>query len=282
MSVAIVTDSTSSLPAGAAEQFGIRVVPLRVTLGARQGTDGVDVTPADVTAALRRREKISTSRPSPAEFVSVYETALAAGAAAVVSVHLSAKLSGTWDSACLAAQEFPYGTVRVIDSRSTAMGLGFAVLSAAHQAADGGTAGQVQDAAVATVDATSSLLYVDSLEYLRRGGRIGAATAWLGTSLAIKPLLEVRDGQIVPLEKVRTATKAIARLVQVAAALAGPSCVDLAIQHLSAPAEATALTAALQSAVQQIGQLHTAEIGPVVGAHLGPGTLGVVVCRRER
>lgn len=279
--VAVVTDSTSSLPPGAADDLGIAIVPLRVDLGGRHGTDGVDVSPADVTAALRRRDKVTTSRPSPGEFAAAFESAFAAGATHVVSVHLSSRLSGTWDSARLAAQEFPYGAVRVVDSRSTAMALGFAAMAAAQHAATGAGAGEVQDAAVSTVDATTSLLYVDSLEYLRRGGRIGAAAALLGTSLSIKPLLQVRDGQIVPLEKVRTSAKAVARLVQIVAAKAGSARVDVAVQHLSAPGPAAALAAALRSAVADLGDIFEAEIGPVVGAHLGPGTLGVVLVRRS-
>ena len=254
--VSVVTDSTAYLPPGVADEYGVSIVPLRVTIGSRTGTDGIDVSPADVTRALRGRVPVTTSRPSPAEFAAVYRRVLDGGASNIVSVHLSAALSGTWESAVLAAQDFGYGVVRVVDSRSTAMALGFAVLAAARKARSGATAAEVQDAAVSTVDSTRTFFYVDTLEYLRRGGRIGAGAALLATSLSVKPLLHVLDGQIVPLEKVRTSSKAIARLVQLTIAEARDYPVDLAVHHL-------------------------ARLGAVIGAHIGPGVLGTVVVRRR-
>ncbi len=278
--VAIVTDSTAYLPPGVADEYGIEVVPLRVSIGARQGTDGVDIAPAEVTAALREKVFVSTSRPTPAEFAAAFRSALDAGASNVVSIHISAALSGTWESAVLAAQDFDYGVVRVVDSRSTAMALGFAVMAAAAAARTGGTPADVQQAAVATVYRTRTYFYVDTLEYLRRGGRIGTAAALLGTSLSVKPLLHMLDGQIVPLEKVRTSAKAIARLVQLTIAATNDGPVDVAVHHLSAPDRAVALGEQLRAGIPRLGELHTSELGPVVGAHLGPGVLGTVVVRR--
>lgn len=280
MGVAVVTDSTAYLPPGVGDEYGVTVVPLRVTIGSRTGTDGVDVSPADVTRALRGRVPVTTSRPSPAEFAAAYRRVLDGGASNVVSIHLSAALSGTWESAVLAAQDFDYGVVRVVDSRSTAMALGFAVLAAARAGRAGAAAGEVQDAAVSTVDSTRTFFYVDTLEYLRRGGRIGAAAAMLATSLSVKPLLHVLDGQIVPLEKVRTASKAIARLVQLTVSEAGTGPVDVAVHHLAAPARAAEVAAQLRAEVPQLGELHTSEVGAVIGAHIGPGVLGTVVVRR--
>lgn len=278
--VAIVTDSTAYLPAGVADRLGVRVVPLRVTVGSRTGTDGVDVTPTEVANALQNKEIVRTSRPSPADFAAVYQAALGGGAESIVSLHLSAALSGTWESAVLAAQDFGYGVVRVVDSRSTAMALGFAVLAAAEAAGSGGTAADVQDAAVSTVDATRTYFYVDTLEYLRRGGRVGAAAALLATSLSVKPLLHMLDGQIMPLEKVRTSSKAIARLVALTVEAAGSRPADIAVHHLSAPDRAAALANQLRAAIPLLGELHMSELGAVVGAHLGPGVLGTVVVRR--
>jgi DegV family protein with EDD domain len=278
--VAIVTDSTAYLPPGVAEEFGVRVVPLGVTIGARMGTDGVDVTPGEVAAALQNKEIVRTSRPSPAEFAKAYQAVLASGADSVVSVHLSAALSGTWESAVLAAQDFGYGVVRVVDSRSTAMALGFAVLAAADAARSGGSPADVQDAAVSTVDATRTYFYVDTLEYLRRGGRVGAASALLATSLSVKPLLHILDGRIVPLEKVRTSAKAIARLVELTVESAGNRSVDVAVHHLAAPDRAQMLADRLRIGIPRLGELHMSELGAVVGAHLGPGVLGTVVVRR--
>jgi DegV family protein with EDD domain len=280
--VAVVTDSTSCLTADEVSYLGVHVVPLRVMLGSRSAVDdGVDVTPADVTRALRDRFTVRTSRPTPAEFASVYRSVLDAGASRIVSVHLSAALSGTWESATLAAQDFPHGAVRVVDSRSTAMGLGFAVLAAARCALDGGSAAAVQGAATDTVDRTRTMFYVDTLEHLRRGGRIGSAQALFATSLAVKPLLQMVEGQIVSLEKVRTSSRAIARLIDLTAAAAGGREVDLAVHHLDAADKAEALLASLRSAVPGLREARVAELGAVIGAHLGPGVLGTVLVRRS-
>jgi DegV family protein with EDD domain len=278
--VAVVTDSTAHLPAPTIGDLGVRVVPLRVILGGQTFTDGVDVTPRDVVRALREKQPVTTSRPTPAEFAATYRAALEAGASTVVSIHLAARLSGTWESATLAAQDFGHGVVRVIDSRSTAMGLGFAVLAAAHAAAQGASAAEVQEAATETVDHTRVMFYVDTLEYLRRGGRIGTAAALFATSLSVKPLLQMVEGRIVPLEKVRTSSKAIARLVALTIAAAEGAKVDLAVHHLAAPDRASAVAEQLRQALPDVGELHVSELGAVVGAHLGPGALGTVVVRR--
>jgi DegV family protein with EDD domain len=279
--VAVVTDSTSCLPASTVSDLGVRVVPLRVTLGHRVAIDdGVDVTPADVTRALREKFTVRTSRPTPDEFAAAFQEELDSGASRVVSVHISAALSGTWESATLAAQDFPHGVVRVVDSRSTAMGLGFAVLAAAECARDGGSAAKVQGAATATVDATRTMFYVDTLEYLRRGGRIGNASALFATTLSVKPLLQMVEGQIVPLEKVRTSARAISRLVELTVAAAGSGTVDLAIHHLAASERAAAVEGQLKAAVPGLRESRIAELGAVIGAHLGPGVIGTVLVRR--
>lgn len=275
-SVAVVTDSTAYLPEGLARE--VRVVPLHVVLGSRTGTEGTEVLPSDVAAALaERRLKVSTSRPTPREFAEAYR---ATGSSCLVSVHLSAELSGTYDAAVLAAAEVAADgiEVRVVDSRTIAMGLGFVVLAAAQAARDGADAEAVA-AAAAAVD-TDVLFYVDTLEHLRRGGRIGAAAALFGTALAVKPLLHVTGGQIAPLEKVRTASKALARLEELAVQRAGDGPVDLAVHHLAAPDKAAALAARLAERLPSAAALHVSEVGAVVGAHVGPGLLGVVVSRR--
>jgi DegV family protein with EDD domain len=277
--VAVVTDSTADLPADLVAEHGVRIVPLRIAIDTLTAVDGVDIGPEEVVEALRARRTVSTSRPSPGDFVDAYRQALDAGADHVVSVHLSAELSGTWDSARLAAQEFGYGVVRVVDSRSTSMALGFAVMAAARAAAGGASAGAVQDAAVAAADRTSCLFYVDTLEYLRRGGRIGAAAAMLGTALSVKPLLHVRDGRIVPLEKVRTSSRALARLVALTVQAARADPVDIGVQHLAAKERADEVAKRLREQLPSVRQLITAEVGATVGAHTGPGVVGVAVAR---
>lgn len=279
--VVVVTDSTAYLPVGLAAEMGVTVVPLHVIVNGEPGIEGVDVTPADLAVALSdRRSTVTTSRPAPEDFVTAYRSALASGADGVVSVHLSSDLSGTWDAARLAAIECGADTVRVVDSRSAAMGLGFAVLSAAEAASSGSELSEVEAIAERTVDRTTTLFYVDTLEHLRRGGRIGAAAAWLGTALAVKPLLHVVDGCIVPLEKVRTAGKAVARLEELALQAAGEFTVDIAVQHLAAPERAAGLADRLRARVPNLHRLYASEVGAVVGAHVGPGLLGVVVVRR--
>lgn len=280
MTVRVVTDSTACLPADRAASLGVDVVPLRVQIGQRTAIDGVDVSSAEVARALRSKVNVSTSRPTPAEFAAKFQDVLDSGASHVVSVHISSALSGTWESAVLAAQDFPHGSVRVVDSRNTAMGLGFAVIAAAEKAAAGGSAAEVQGAATATVDATRTLFYVDTLEHLRRGGRIGTAAALFGTTLSVKPLLQLVEGQIVPLEKVRTSSKALARLVELTVRAAGSRSVDLAVHHVAALDRARDIEQQLRDQLPKLGESSVSELGPVIGAHLGPGVVGIVLVRR--
>jgi DegV family protein with EDD domain len=284
--VAVVTDSTAYLPVGVAEALGVRVVPLHVTLGDRTGSED-DVTPDEVAAALRdRRVRVTTSRPTPDDFARTYAAAFDAGADAVLSVHLSGALSGTWQSAALAAQHAA-GPVRVVDSRSTAMGLGFAVMTAAELAAGGESLDKVYEAAERSLAGTRMLFYVDTLEHLRRGGRIRATAALVGTALAVKPILHLMDGAIVLKEKVRTATRALARLEELAvsevADLLGAQrlggAVDVAVQHLAAPERAAQLGDRLRGTVPELRRLFVSEVGAAIGAHVGPGVVGVVIVR---
>jgi DegV family protein with EDD domain len=276
--VAVVTDSTADLPL-AADDLGVCVVPLRVTLGSRVAVDG-EVSPADVAEALRQKKRVTTSRPAPAEFAAQFRACLEDGASHVVCVSISAALSGTWQAAALAAQDFPHGVVRVVDSRSTAGALGFAVAAAAGVAASGGLVADVQGAAVAAADRTRTLFYVDTLEYLRRGGRIGSASALLATSLSVKPLLQMVEGSIVGLEKVRTASKAMARLVDLAVEAAGAGPVDVAVHHLAAEGRAGIVAAQLAERLPAAETIRISELGAVIAAHLGPGVIGIVVARR--
>jgi DegV family protein with EDD domain len=277
--VAVVTDSTAALPAEVLDKYDVTVVPLQVVLGGRVGTDGVEVTPADVAAALTARASVSTSRPAPQTFTTAYARLVEQGATAIVSVHLSAGLSGTVDGARLAAGEAGV-PVHVVDARSTAMGLGFAVLAAAEAAGGDAPAEEVARAAADAAGRTRTLFYVDSLDALRRGGRIGQASALVGAALMVKPLLQVVDGRIALLEKVRTASKAIARLEDVAAAEAAGGPVDVAVHHLAAADRAHRLADRLRVRLPGIQRTYVSEVGAVVGAHVGTGLLGVVVHHR--
>ena len=277
--VAVVTDSTAYLPAGLAEQFGLRVVPLQVIVGDVVRAEGVDIAPAELAAALTAGQSVSTSRPSPSLFAATYRDAFAAGAISIVSVHLSGAMSGTVEAAQLAASEVG-GDVRVLDSRSVGMGMGFAVLAAAEAAAAGADAAAVLAVAQRTLATTHAFFYVDTLEFLRRGGRIGAAAALVGSALGVKPLLCLQNGRIEPLERVRTAARALTRLEELVAAEAGDGPVSVAVHHLAAPARAVRLAQELDLRVPKLDELVTTEVGAVVGAHTGPGMLAAVVCKR--
>jgi DegV family protein with EDD domain len=277
--VAVVTDSTAYLPADLARLAAVTVVPLAVVIDGVEGLEGVDVSPQDVARALEaRRVAVTTSRPAPAQFAGVYERLLAGGAAGVVSVHLSARLSGTYDAAVLAAAGFS-DRVAVVDSRSTGMGLGFPALAAAAASGCGDVA-RVREAAADAVARTTTLFYVDTLEYLRRGGRIGAASALVGTALSVKPILHMAGGEIVVRDKVRTASRALARLVDLAAEAAGDAIVDVAVHHLAAPDRAADLADRLtQRLGGRLRERYITESGAVVGAHVGPGMTSIVVHR---
>ncbi|MFC0002699.1 DegV family protein [Micromonospora siamensis] len=281
MPVAVVTDSTAYLPPELVHAHRLTVVPLTVVLNGAEGLEGVETTPADATQALGgRRVSVSTSRPAPEQFAHTYRELLDAGADGVVSVHLSAELSGTVEAARLAAAELD-GRVEVVDSRSTGMGLGFPVLAAAAAAEAGADLAGVRDAALAAVDRTTIYFYVDTLEFMRRGGRINAASALLGTALSVKPIMHMPDGAIVLKDKVRTASRGVARLVDLAVEAAGDGPVDLAVHHLAAPERAEQLRQVLTERLgDRLADTYVTEAGAVVAAHAGPGLACVVVHRR--
>jgi DegV family protein with EDD domain len=274
--VVVVTDSTAYLPDGAAAALGVVVVPLQVVVDGRAFAEGVEISASAVTSALRSGQTVTTSRPSVGAMLEAYERVLAGGADAIVSVHLSGDMSGTVDAARSAAASAGL-PVRVVDSRSMGMGLGFAVQAAARLAQEGGTADAVARLAEHRSTGASIYFYVDTLEFLRRGGRIGAATAWLGSALTIKPLLELNDGRLEPLDRVRTSDRAIARMVEIAAIDATKGPVEIAVHHLAAPARAQDVVARLGEQVPDLGEITVSEVGGVVGAHVGPGAVGVVV-----
>ncbi|WP_067461771.1 DegV family protein [Actinomadura macra] len=273
--VVVVTDSTAYLPPGLAERHGLTIVPLQIAVGGAMRDEG-EVSTAEAAQALKERHPVTTSRPAPERFAHAYKAAASAGATDVVSVHLSAAMSGTIDAARLAAEDAPI-PVRVVDSGSVGMGLGFAALSAAAAALAGAGAEEVAAAAIQRARLTRSLFCVDTLEHLHQGGRIGAAAALLGSALLVKPLLGIADGEIAPLEKVRTSSRALARLEEIAVTEAGDRKVDLGIQHLAAAARAELLASRLRDRIPRVEDVYVGEVGPVIGAHVGPGMLGVVV-----
>jgi len=278
--IAIVTDSTSSLQQAVAEAAGITVVPLQVIIGGTSYDEGDEgATPEAIAEALKAWTPVTTSRPAPTRLLETYRQLASSGATQILSIHLSGDMSGTFEAAQLAARDSPV-PVTTVDSRQVGIGTGFAVLSAAEALADGASVEQAAAAALVRSAATTSLFYVDTLEYLRRGGRMHAAAAILGSALAVKPLLRISDGRIEPFERVRTAGKALARLEELAVEAAGDQQVDVAVAHLASPDRAAILQEHLAARLgPNLGdrEVSCGELGAVIGAHVGPGMVAVCV-----
>ena len=276
--IAIVTDSPASVPDEVVEEHGIFVVPLEVVGGATTYDEGIHegANPAMVARALREFTPVSTSRPSPTRMLEIYERIAGQGNDELVSVHRSGEMSGTYDSAHVASRtcEVP---VHAVDSRQVGPATGYAAVAAAVAVADGATAAEAAEVARKRAEACSSLFYVDTLEYLRRGGRVGAAAALLGGALAVKPLLSIEDGRIDSFEKVRTAGRALARLEEHAAQAAGDDLVEVTVAHLASPDRAETLAGKLGDRVRLAAPVRLAELGAVLGAHVGPGMVAVCV-----
>ncbi len=277
MKVAIVSDSTGYLSEDLTPP-GLTIVPLAVILDGQTFDEGVQLSPAEVADALRRKATVTTSRPAPSKFAETYAALAAEGYDHVVSVHLSADMSGTYDAARIAAREASI-PVQVVDARTVGTALGFAARSACDVVAAGGTADEAASAAQRRALASRTWLVVDSLDQLRRGGRIGSAQALLGNALMVKPILEVRDGTIAPLEKQRTMSRAVARMAEIATKAAGTGPADVVVQHCSAPERSAELAATLRAALPT-ATIHLVEVGAVISAHVGLGTVSVAVCPR--
>jgi DegV family protein with EDD domain len=280
MSVAIVTDSTACLHPDDAGREGIAIVPLKVIIGEETFTEGCGLAGEVIAEALKEKKAVSTSRPTPEEFLEVYESLADGGAEQIVSIHLSAKVSGTLDAATVAGKRAPV-PVTVVDSTQIGLALGFAAGRAARARDAGGVASSMAAAARSAGEASTTLVYVDTLEYLRRGGRVGALGALVGSALAVKPILTIRDGALVPLERVRTSAKAMARLeaLTVEAATVAESGFDIGVQHLAARDVAEAFAQKLAAALGR-DQVPVDEISAVLGAHVGPGTVSVSLTPR--
>ena len=281
MRTLIVTDSTAYIPADYASKLGIEIVPLQVLIGDKSYEEGGEGAEAILTA-LRQGVMATTSKPTPERFLETYRRAAASGYEAVVSIHLSKALSGTYDSALVAASQAPI-PVHVVDSKSLAMGLGFAAISAAHAAEEELDVKEIVQIATTRAHATVSYFTVATLEQLRRSGRISRGRALIASALAIRPILTMEDGEIVAFEKVRTSTKAIERIEELAISAARGRSVDLAIHHLGALDLAHKVSDLIQGGLAEDGlvsEVIVSEVGAVVGAHTGPGMIAVVISPR--
>jgi DegV family protein with EDD domain len=274
MSVIVVTDSSCRLTPDELKQNNIRQVPLHVLVDGEDLRDGIDDVPFDI----HDRQRATTSGASPAALIETYRQALAdSDGDGVVAVHISAALSSTFSTAVQAAREFG-PLVRVVNSRSAAMGVGFVARAAAEAASAGGDLETVEAAARSAVPRTHAFIVVHRLDNLRRSGRIGAAASWLGTALSLKPLLCLDlDGRLVLDQRIRTLTKAHAAMVDRVADIVGENSARIAIHHVDNHDGADEMGAALTTRLPQIESLTVADMGPVLAIHLGAGAIGVVV-----
>ena len=274
--IVVVTDSAAYIPPEALGDLSIPVIPLWLLWDNERFRDGVDIDPPTFYRRLRKSKTLPTSsQPSALEFVDFFQQ-VGAEADAIVAVLASSKMSGTVDSAQAAQAQLPELAIRVVDSFSISMGMGFIALAAARAAAAGQSLAKVVAAAEEMREKLHFFFAVDTLEYLHRGGRIGGAKRLLGTALKIKPLLHFEDGQIEPLVQVRTKRKAIARMLDIAEErLGGKRMAEAAVPDIDVPEEGDAVAEQVRERFG-ISQVYRSTVSPVVGAHAGPGTVALV------
>lgn len=276
--VAIVTDSTSYIPPDVVKKLGISVVPLNVQWN-NAVYDEADPSAVEVLEALRKGELATTSRPSPERFASLYEKLAQEGAMEIVSIHISSSMSGTSEAASLAAKDASI-PVHVLDSRTVGMAMGYGVIAAALAADEGMSGIEVVEVAKRRIASTNIFFSVAKLENLRRSGRISRGASLLATALAIKPILTVEDGHVVAQERVRTQAGAIKRLEEMALEATKNRAVDVAVHHLGAAELANKFATDLRGVLSGVGQVVITEVGAVVGTHVGPGAIAVVISPR--
>jgi len=270
--IAIVTDSTADLPAPLIKSRGITIVPLTLNFEGRSLLDGVDIRPSEFYRKLpNATTHPTTSQPSAGRFAETYAQLLA-DHADVVSIHISEKLSGTYASAVQGAQMTDPKRVHVIDSQLVSMSLGLVTLAATEMAARGASAEAVTEKVTGMRELVQTYFSVATLEFLRRGGRIGRASALLGSVLQVKPVLCIRDGLVTPLERVRTFDRALNRIVELTREVDRGKGLCVIVGHGDAEADAERVARELEPVAET---LMIQPLGPVVGAHAGPGVVGV-------
>lgn len=273
--VAILTDSTSDLPPALVKEYSIHVIPQVLIMGENTWLDGVDIDSSTFYRLLRTSSAFpSTSQPSVAAFEEMFRK-LSEDADGIAAILVSNELSGTLNSALTAAATLTDIPIEIVDSRSVSMQLGLIVLAAARAAAAGADLTSVAATAKALIGRTHVYFIVDTLEYLHRNGRIGAAAMLFGSALQLKPVLSIKDGIVTPVAKIRTRRKALERVFEIVEEeVAGREGVHMAVLHVADPDEAVILQEQLASRFKPV-EMIPSECGPVVGAHAGPGTVGV-------
>jgi DegV family protein with EDD domain len=280
--IAVVTDSSAYIPPQALGEFNIPVIPVWLIWGDDRFRDGVDIDPPTFYRRLQESEGLpTTSQPSAGEFVDFFRR-VGAEADTIVGVFITSKLSGTVASAQLAKAQLPELDIRIVDSLSVSMALGFSVLAAARAAAAGKSPDQVVAAAEEARDRTHLLFVVDTLEYLHRGGRIGGARWLLGTALSIKPLLHFVDGTIEPLAQVRTRRKAVAQMLNVVEErLGGGRIGEVSVIDANSPEEGDAVAEQVRERFG-VSTVYRTVLSPAIGTHGGPGTVGIAFYAEDR
>lgn len=274
--VAVVTDSTCDLALDVAEEHGLRIVPLSVAFGRETFISRITITDEDFYARLRKTEVLpTTSQPSPAWFEEAYADCADEGLDAVVSVHISAALSGTVSVGRQKAEAAPL-PVSVIDSQQVGGGLAVAALAGQRAAVAGATQAEVAEVAARVAQAAKTFVVVDTLEFLKKGGRLSSGKAALGSMLRVKPILHVDKGRVELLEQTRTWSRALPRLIELASDALDGERADVIVSHAFSPDRAAELWDAVDEHIDVRSGLETT-IGPVVGAHTGPGAVGLVV-----
>ena len=271
----IITDSTADLSAESYEKHDIGVVPLTLRLGDRTWRDLFDIDPDAYYALLRESKDFpATSQPSPEDFIDAFAPFVEKGEP-ILSIQISSKLSGTYQSANLARSHFPEARIEVVDSLQASLGLGIIILLCAEKASKGAPFEEVADFARDLADRVQTYFAVDSLEYLHRGGRIGKAQAFLGTLMKIKPLLKMMEGEIRPIEKIRTSVKLLNRFAELVEKAANDETrLRLSVVESDNSDVMTGLLERLLR-VPGVSLVHRCKLGGVITSHAGPGTLGI-------
>jgi DegV family protein with EDD domain len=279
---AILTDSTANLPMEWVEQYNVRVIPLKIHWGGETYLDGIDLTPNEFYMRLAHAKSLpTTSQPSIQDFLQAFES-LADQADGIVVPLISSGISGTVASAQAAARQFTQVPVEVIDTHITSMGQVLILLAAARAAEQGKSLQEVRCAADEVVRCLRLFFAVDTLEYLHRGGRIGGASRYLGTALAIKPILFFNsEGKIDALERVRTKSKSWQRLIELAEEQANGRPVHVGIVHANAPGAAQKFRDEVEQRLN-CKEIFTVEFSPAIGVHVGPGTIGIALYAEDQ
>ena len=277
--IKIVTDSTSDLPRDVAETYGIEKIPLKVHFGSETYLDGVDLQSAEFFRKLAESAELpTTSQPSPVEFMEVYKKLADTPDTVIISLHISSAFSGTIQSATLAKSLLEEQVrIEIVDSKSTSYGLGMMAIAAAEAAREGKSVEEILEIVQRIRRETRLFFIVDTLEYLQKGGRIGKAAAMLGSLLNLKLILTVDDsGEVAPVDKIRGSKKAVARVIELLQKDFGDRTVDVCVVHSVARERAEELLSLVSEALKVRNHTYS-ELGPVLGTHAGPGTLGVFV-----